>query len=225
MSLNLGGGSQFAAIKFGSTNVVKVYAGEDQVWPGFSSPIQYVSSSVTGGTTPSIPFHQVGDLIVVIAQGSATGGASAPTLPTGGWTQAFQSPAGAVPLLVGWKIATSTTTSGGTWSLAAWTTAYVFRGMRSVDPIRVSVGGGSTPASPLHTLTDKSGNSCLAYYYYNNGSTGSFVTDPPAGFVAKNRPARVANNHRYDSTTAPIATESHSTAGVNWRTAVLEILV
>ena len=217
------GGTRQVGRRVGTNEVVKVYVGDERIWPPVQK-VTYVGSTVTSGNAPTVPTHAAGDLLVVAANGSSSTSTPVPSLPAG-WTQAYRSSSNqGCPVLIGYRFATASNTAGGTWTNAAATCAYVFRGADTTTPfgaINSTMNAASTPAvTPVNTA----GESVLVHYFYNNGTTGVWGAIP-VGFVNKNAVARLGNLMRLDTTFGVGAAWSHTASPVpNFRTVQFEVL-
>lgn len=217
------GGARQVGRRIGTTEVVKVYVGDERIWPPVQK-VTYVGSTVNSGNVPTVPTHVAGDLLVVAANGSSSTSTPVPSLPAG-WTQAYRSSSNqGAPVLIGYRFATASNTQGGTWTNAAYNCAYVFRNADTTTPfgaINSTMNAASTPAvTPVNT----EGESALVHYFYNNGTTGSWGAIP-VGFVGKNAVARLGNLLRLNSTIGAGAAWSHTASPVpNFRTVQFEVL-
>ena len=217
------GGTHQSGRRIGNTEIVKVYVGDERIWPPVQK-VTYVGSQVASGNAPTFPTHKAGDLLVVAAQGGVMTSTPVPVLPAG-WTQAFRSSnAQGLPLLLAYKFATAANTSGGTWTSSVYTAAYVFRGADTTTPFGAFGAAMNATSTPLVNPVNTAGESALVHYFYNNGTTGSWGASP-VGFVQKNAVARLGNLLRLDSTNGRGAAWPHTVAaGTNWRTAQFEVL-
>ena len=101
--------------------------------------VSFVGSASAEATSLTLPAHQAGDLIVMLA--GRTGSASAITVPTGWFGAVARGASSASPalfLVVAWKIATSSAEVSGTWTDASATQAVVVR-----DTLNYIVPGGA----------------------------------------------------------------------------------
>jgi hypothetical protein len=217
------GGTRQVGRRVGTSEVIKVYVGDDQIWPP-AQKVTYVGSTVSSGNAPTFPTHQAGDLVVVAAQGSSSTSTPVPSLPSG-WTQAYRSSSNqGAPVLIGYKFATAGNTAGGSWANAAYTCAYVFRGADTTTPFGAFNSTMNAASTPAVTPVNTEGESVLVHYFYNNGTTGSWGASP-VGFVGKNAVSRLGNLLRLDSTIGAGATWSHTASPVpNFRTVQFEVL-
>jgi len=112
--------------------------------------VSFVGSASTEATSVTLPAHQAGDLILIFA--GRTGAATVPTIPAG-WrfasqtTQSGTTPP-AIGCSVGWKIATSSAETSGTWTGATMLLAVVIR-----DDANLLVIGGIGKTNTSGTTT------------------------------------------------------------------------
>ena len=119
--------------------------------------MQYVAASVISGSSGTTPTHAVGDLIVVVAY-SFYG--TTPSLPAG-WTSAHTNAAG---LRVGYKIATSTADSTGTWTGADELGVGVWRDALSLGNVASAVDFDYPFAAGYPALTTGDASSWVATF-------------------------------------------------------------
>ena len=217
------GGTRQVGRRVGTNEVVKVYVGDERIWPPVQK-VTYVGSQVTNGTGAMLPAHVAGDLLVVAAQGGGTTSSPVPALPAG-WTQAYRSSSNqGCPVLIGYKFATAANTQGGTWSTSAYTCGYAFRNVDTTTPFGAFNSTMNAASTPAVTPVNAEGESVLVHYFYNNGSTGGWGASP-VGFVGKNAVARLGNLLRLDSRVGAGAAWSHTASPVpNFRTVQFEVL-
>ena len=222
------GGVPLLSRRYGSTEIIKVYVGEENIWPPLQRVTLVGSIIGIGSTSTAFLTHQSGDLLVVA---TVAAGATPPALPVG-WNSAHISPATDTLMAcrLGWKIATAAGTSNPTWSGQSWQSAYVFRGADPSAPFG-AIASKQTPSNttgiaPAITPINSIGESMLLANLVNNGTAGSFgTTTVPAGWISKNRNARVINNQRVDSRLITATSETLVSGGsVNWRGLTFEVL-
>ena len=108
----------------------------------------------------TIPSHQVGDLIIVWAWIES---ATNPTIPAG-WTTITNTTDGTTcSISMGWKIATSSSETSGTWTNATSTGAAVYRGAASVS---ANFSTGTTGATQTWNAVTLTGNGETARYFF-----------------------------------------------------------
>jgi hypothetical protein len=217
------GGTRQVGRRVGTSEVIKVYVGDERIWPPVQK-VTYVGSTATNGTGVTLPAHVAGDLLVVAAQGGGTTSTPVPALPAG-WTQAYRSSSNqGCPVLIGYKFATAANTQGGTWSSSAYTCGYVFRNVDTTTPFGAFNSTMNAVSTPAVTPVNTAGESVLVHYFYNNGSGGAWGASP-VGFVGKNAVSRLGNLLRLDSTFGAGAAWSHTASPVpNFRTVQFEVL-
>ncbi len=113
--------------------------------------ISRVGSGSTQATTITIPSHQPGDMIVISANRNSS---TLPTVPAG-WV-AYSVSSGIAATVVGWKIATSSSETSGTWTNASSLHVAVYRGNAGILSISsaMSVGSGSAANVPYNALAN-----------------------------------------------------------------------
>ena len=137
-----------------------------------STPITAEAASVT------IPAHQVGDLIIVWAWREST---TNPTIPAG-WTTITNTTDGTTcSISMGWKIATSSGETSGTWTNATSMGAAVYRGAGGVSANFSTATTGATQTWNAVTLTGK--KSWLVGFVGHRSVDTTTLTTPPTGFT------------------------------------------
>jgi hypothetical protein len=110
--------------------------------PGTS--ISHIGSAAAAAASVTLPAHQPGDLIIVFAARSAGAAPeTVPSLPTG-WTSIGTSQRDFWATRVGYKVATSSSETTGTWTNAVRIAALVYRGTDPTAPIGATATAGST---------------------------------------------------------------------------------
>lgn len=154
------------------------------------SPITYLGANASTTTTVTVPTHQAGDLILIFAfnRGSLT----IPTLPSGytNKTTITSGSAANAAVRVGYKIATSSSETSGTWTSADQLVCHVYRGVDQTTPLGTL--GSSTYATQLNltvvyptiTLSVTNGTSWVAAFGGSN-ATDSAIDTAPAGMVQR----------------------------------------
>ena len=110
--------------------------------------VSFVGAASAEATSLSLPAHQAGDLIVILA--GRTGSTTLPTVPSG-WFYLFgltRSGTPAVCQFVAWKIAASSAETSGTWTDATMLSAVVVR-----DSVNYLVAGGHGFGTRLNTTS------------------------------------------------------------------------
>lgn len=93
-----------------------------KVWPT-SLPIEYISSASAASNTVSMPTHQAGDLLIVIAGRSNN---TPPGLESG-WTNIENSGSNSRSVRAAYLVATSSSMATGTWTNAQFMSVLVLR--------------------------------------------------------------------------------------------------
>lgn len=221
------GNAPIKSRRYGSTEIVKVMVGDEKIWPP-DKLVQYFTSQIYSTNSGTLPTHQAGDLLVIVASAA---GSTAPTLPSG-WTEAYVSPSSEFSMAcrVGYRFATAANTPSGTWSGASWLCAYIFRNADTTKPIgaiaSINTASNTVGNAPGLTLVNDKGESAVAACFINNGTSGSFgANTQPVGWQMKNRNARVVSNEKIDTRNAPASSETLVGGGsVNWRGTTFEVL-
>ena len=131
--------------------------------------MQYVAASVIAAPSGTTPTHAVGDLIVVVAY-SFYG--TIPSLPTG-WTSAHTNAGG---LRVGYKVATSTADSTGTWTGADELGVGVWRNALSLGNVASAVDFVYPFAAGPPALTTSDASSWVATFARGGGDAPATPT-------------------------------------------------
>lgn len=134
--------------------------------------------SATGTNTATMPAHVAGDLLIVFAGRSATGGISS----GGGWT-GLSNLVGSISRMVAYKFAASSSEVVGTWAGADLLAVHVYRGVAAIGSIvdasintAATISYGATPLQNVST-------SWLAGYGFALSTTSNIDT-PPTGLTA-----------------------------------------
>lgn len=109
---------------------------------GPNATIEYVSSASAAGTTVSMPTHQAGDLLIVIAGRSNN---TAPGLASG-WTNIENSGSNSYSVRAAYRVATSSSMATGTWTNAQFMSVLVLRNAEYRS--RNIAGGANTVKYP-----------------------------------------------------------------------------
>lgn len=126
----------------------------------------WVDGGMNGsGSSVTIPPHQIGDLLVIVAVDDGT---TIPSLPTG-WTSVYTSST-TCGRRVGYKIATSTSDSSGTWTGANRMACGVWRGFVSVGAVASSASSSALADYPA--VTANGPNSWLAAFAIGDNTPG-----------------------------------------------------
>jgi hypothetical protein len=209
--------------RVGSKEVLKVMVGESQVWPP-EQQVEVVSAVMGVGTMLSFGTHQSGDLLVVLAAGSDN---NPPSLATN-WTSAFVDDGMTwLGVRIGFRYASGSSTSSGTWRGAAYMAAYAFRGANNPDPfgaIASLYNIAENGTAPGITPVDSTGASAVINSFINNGTATAMLADGPIGWRPRSRNARVAIGQRIDSRVILPSTDALSNGQqCDWRGVTFEI--
>lgn len=188
-----------------------------------SSAISYINSVAQWpADSLGVPAHQVGDLIVIVAWNSD--GSSAPTVPAGFVTARSQS---TTPwaFSIGYRIATTTTTTSGTWANATSLAIAVYRGAIAVGAATGRTGGNtSTLTWDSLTLTNNNWGTSWVAGLASVFNTASGTPNAPSG-----RTLRLNSNYSrwWDTNgafTGNYASQSASMNSQSYASAVIEIV-
>lgn len=130
--------------------------------------ISYINSATASATTVTIPTVAVGDLMLIFAHRTTT---TAPTLPTG-WTNVANTSGNSNSMRVGYKFATSTSETSGTWTNATLLEVVIYRNVASIGASTcTSTATGTSANVPALTLTKTDGTSWVAGNISTNQTT------------------------------------------------------
>ena len=115
---------------------------------GVAPSISFISSATAGAATVAIPAHNIGDLLVITGW---TASATVPTLGAGFTNIISTTAATAVSGRVGYRIATATNDTSGTWTNAVSLCVLIYRGAGA--PSASASGTGSSTALLYPALT------------------------------------------------------------------------
>jgi hypothetical protein len=101
--------------------------------------ISRVSESTGTGTTITIPTHAADDILIIYAVRLNTTPASLPA----GWNNIHNSGASSLSFRMGWRLATSSSMTSGTWTNAGRLHVSVYRGANTTTPIGNTYSGGT----------------------------------------------------------------------------------
>lgn len=143
-----------------------------------------VGTATASATTVTVPAHQAGDLILIWAMHG--GAATVPSLPSGYISILTKANGTTVDTRLGYKIATSSADTSGTWTNATELCCHVYRpGAGFVIGIGASASTTSTTNTvnyPAITLHDTSGNSWVAGFAAC-GNTSETINTAPSGMT------------------------------------------
>lgn len=197
-------------------------------------PISRVGSASAEATTVTIPTgHRIGDLLIIFAfrDGSATN----PTVPAG-WTTLTNTTDGtSASVSLGYKIATSTSETSGTWTNTTHLQCIVYSGQRqSGQPVGTFVAAAGTTSPSTYsavTLKNNSASWICAFQGHVSVDTTTLST-PPTGMInlqnlagATSDSVSFDTNGPYTTTTSYAAnTVAPGGTAASWQTIMLEIL-
>jgi hypothetical protein len=146
--------------------------------------ITRVGGIAAATTTATPPTHAVGDLILVFS--SRSGSTTAPSLASG-YTSLGTKTGTSISSRLGYRIATSTSDAGGTWTSATGVIYEIYRsssGVVVVSGFSFSSSSSTTSAVPLPGISDmyeESGTSWVGGFVGNSSSTN--ITTAPTGMT------------------------------------------
>jgi hypothetical protein len=190
-----------------------------------SSAISYVNSITSGypGTSVSIPTHQVGDLILIVAwNGLST---TIPTIPAAGFTTIRTQSGNAWALVLAFQIATTTTTTSGTWTNATSVTVGVYRGATGVGASISRTPGSST--SCVWDSLNLTNNNWNISWVVGLAATRTTVSGNPVAPTGRTERINTGYNRWWD-TNGPITgnytSQSSTMTSQTYASAVVEIV-
>lgn len=144
--------------------------------------ISLVGTATPGTNTCTIPAHSIGDLILIYS--FRDGSNSTPTLPSG-YTSLDTITSNSAGSIVGYKIATATNDTSGTWTNATQTNGVVYTGNDTTTPIgghAITTNIGTVVSYPALTMTNGTGTSWVAGLAAHR-STNTTLETPPTGMT------------------------------------------
>ena len=192
--------------------------------------ISFVGSNSAEATTVTIPAHQAGDLIIMFAY--RDGSATVPTQPAGWVTIQGGAGANTNAARMGWQIATSSSTSSGTWTSATELIVLIYRGINKTTPVGGSAetgNTGSTVTYPAVTMVDASGNSWVVGAA-GHRSINTTIETPPSGMINRVDQAGATAEAAAHDTNGGVTGWSGTNVSVGgtssgWRSITVELLV
>lgn len=197
--------------------------------------ITRVGANSAQGATITIPAgHRVGDVIIMFAfrDGSVTN----PTIPSG-WTNITNTTDGtSCSVSMGWKIATSTSETSGTWTNATGLVCHVYRGqqnIRSLTPfgtITATIGSTNTITFGARALAASgvTGSSWFLGFIGHSTADTTIETAPTNMQMTTNSVGASAEEAGFDTNGPaienwPATNVSISGTAGNWITVVIEL--
>ena len=170
----------------------------------------FVNASYYSGTSTTTPTHQVGDLLIVVAV--RWGSSTPPSLPSG-WTSAHTG-TNTDACRVGWKVASATNDSTGTWTNANALYIAVWRGYTAVGAASSNLSTANTAQTPGLTLTQ------AGSWVGTLGSPSSGQSGTPTGTVSR----WTDGYSRWCDTDGPVSSWSAQTVTNQWLAVSLELI-
>lgn len=140
------------------------------------------SGKAANTTSVTVPAHSVGDLILIAAH--REGNATPPSLPAGYTSIATVAIGTTYSLRVGYKIATSTSDTSGTWTNGKCLTVQVFSGAQPLSigsGTATNSGSPTIPNYPAVTFDTTDGSSWAAGLLIGGGASHA----PPSGMTLR----------------------------------------
>lgn len=173
---------------------------------------------------PSLPTHQVGDLLVVWLFGEN----SLPTVPDAGGTVptwvTIHTASGSRYIRVAYAVATATNHTGGSWNnVQSFAAVFNGQGASPIGGQAASITAATTnPTAPAITLSNSTGTSAIIHAFFTVG--GITWSNFPAGYTSRNS----ANTQRRiltkDDTTTDGAASLTASASQVFATSSIEIV-
>ena len=205
--------------------------------------LQHIGTISSSGATGNFASHQVGDLLVVIAQKQNTAVDFSPNTPpnVNGQTypvyvNAYDSNISSVQgermaCKVAYGIATKSGHTTGTFTNSTWTTTMVFRNADQNNPIGDVVGSiinsntSQSIPTPELNLQDKSGKSLTIAWIAESttNANNNFSQNPPVGWISILRGAKRLINTAIDRKSGKSCIEVVSSTSIYWRTLAFEV--
>lgn len=180
--------------------------------------------SAVGTTSATLPAHQVGDLILIFAY--RDGNATAPSLPAG-YISISNTGANSNSLRIGYKFATSTSETSGTWTSATSVIAVVYRGA-SIGASAVGGTSSTTVNYPTVSLL-RTNNTSWVVGGAGHRSVDTNVQNPPTGMSNVNSVLDATDELGVHDTNGTVSSWSSTNVSVGgttlgWRSAVVELV-
>ncbi|WKR36055.1 minor tail protein [Mycobacterium phage Azrael100] len=191
---------------------------------------EVVGFNISSGTTTTMPAHEPGDILLVMAynDGPTNPGTPSASGSVPAWVNINNGNGNTNAMRLAYFVATSDSHTTGTWSNSTAVAVAVLRGADQYSPIGYNSLGFSTAsnqsvAPALENLFDKSGRSQLVYIHAHKTVT-SWGT-PPSGFTRLGQVnTDLAVNTKDDTTTDGAATQSATTSSsTGYAGAILEV--
>jgi len=186
--------------------------------------ITRVGLATASATTITIPAHQAGDFIIISASRANNTG---PTIPSG-WTQIQRAGANTLSLSTGYRIATGSSETSGTWTDATRLICMVYRplynGVLSLGASATANGSTTLQNYPALTLAASNGKSAVIYTLTRANTSG--VTTPPTNWthVGGISTAPAARAHeRFELSSNPTSQNVTGLTSGAYRTHAIEI--
>lgn len=194
--------------------------------------VTLVGAASTEATTITIPEgHAPGDLLLIFA--FRDGSAVNPGVPAGWTTITATTDGTSCSISAGWKRATSSAETSGTWTNATGVVCHVYRGALStgtpIGTFQSSNGTTNTVTYPAVTLAKNAGSDRIAAFI-GHRSTDTTIETPPTGMILQtNTVGATAEYAGFDTGNSPYDANWPSTnvsisgTASGWVTMILEV--
>lgn len=186
--------------------------------------VSYVGANAAAATSVTIPAHQVGDLILIFAY--RDGSNTSPTTPTAGgtvptWINISSVGSNTNSTNFRYAVATSTTTTSGTWTNATEILCMVYRGA-SIGANGGTGGASTTISYPAITLQRQDNSSWVVGIAGHRTATNVEVA--PSGMTNRISTGTELAGHDSDGTRTNWTAQSVTVnASSGWRSSVVEL--
>lgn len=183
--------------------------------------------AASGTNTATMPAHQSGDLLIVLAQRTVS--STAPTV-VAGWTAIGTNTANTMGWRAAYKVAASSSEVVGTWTNAEQLIVLVYRG--AISPyigalaFNTGAGGGTINFSALALGAADGSRWVIGFAGARTGSSG--IEAAPAGMTLRSNAVGGSNELAAFDTNGGVTSWSSVNGGdastANWKTLVVEII-
>lgn len=188
--------------------------------------IEFVGGGGADADTVTIPAHQAGDMIIIVA--GRYNAAIAPSLPAG-WTEIISDTVTAggfnYGYRVGYKFAMSSSETSGTWTNAIRMAVAVYRNAVSIGNIATSKSPVSTSRITWPALSLDSPPGLVLGFAVHGTASGS--GSPPEGYTFRGLAPSASSRAIIMDTGGPVpsvpSVMSPSTTNVTWLTSTVEL--
>ena len=160
MTLKVWSGSGYEDVGLGFAEKALSWVGGDfsTVWQPNGFELEFVYGGFTAASSTTIPAHQAGDLVVVIA--ARLNNTNLPTLPAG-WNSAGTVTSG-LGLRLGWQVSNGNLSTTGSWTGATGIAVAIWRGVAEVGAFSFRASASTSASIPLPALDLHDGDAVAA---------------------------------------------------------------